>query len=56
MQEEERLKFSFEQRQLLLNKDKKPSKFFLRWANDVEAPPKVIEALKGREIIFKNSK
>ena len=56
MQEEERLKFSFEQRQLLLNKDKKPSKFFLRWANDVEAPPKVIEALKGRGIIFKNSK
>ena len=49
MLEEERLKFSTEQRQLILNKDKKPSKFFLRWYKDVIFPddikPKIQEAL-----------
>lgn len=54
--EEERLKFSFEQRQLMLNPDKKPSKFFLRWANDVEIPTSAWEKLKGRGISFKNFK
>jgi len=46
MNEQERLKFSFEQRQLLLNKDKKPSKFFLRWANDVTFPDSIKEQMK----------
>lgn len=41
MNEEERLKFSFEQRQLLLNKDKKPSKFFLRWYQDCTFPDSI---------------
>lgn len=49
MQEDERLKFSFEQRQLLLNDTKKPSKFFLRWVRDVIFPdsikPKIEEAI-----------
>ena len=52
--EEERLKFSFEQRQLILNPDKKPSKFFLRWAPDVEIPSSAWEKLKGRGLVFKN--
>lgn len=54
MLEEERLKFSFEQRQLMLSKDKKPSKFFLRWSKDVEIPDTVWESLKNRNIPFKN--
>ena len=49
MQEAERLKFSVEQRQLLLNPDKKPSKFFLRWVRDAKFPdsikPKIEEIL-----------
>lgn len=49
MQEQERLKFSVEQRQLLLNPDKKPSKFFLRWVKDAKFPdsiqPKIDEIL-----------
>lgn len=49
MLEEERIKFSTEQRQLLLNPEKKPSKFFLRWYKDVTFPdsvkPKIEEAL-----------
>lgn len=49
MQEQERLKFSVEQRQLLLNPDKKPSKFFLRWVKDARFPdslkPKIEEIL-----------
>lgn len=49
MQENERLKFSVEQRQLLLNPDKKPSKFFLRWVKDAKFPdslqPKIEEIL-----------
>lgn len=51
MQEDERLKFSIEQRQLLLNTDKKPSKFFLRWYQDVLPPDNVKEKLD--EIIKK---
>ena len=54
MLEEERFKFSFEQRQLILNKEKKPSKFFLRWSKDVEIPEAAWEALKDRDIPFKN--
>jgi hypothetical protein len=49
MLEPERLKFSVEQRQLLLNPEKKPSKFFLRWVNDAVFPdsikPKIEEIL-----------
>lgn len=56
MLEEERLKFSFEQRQLSLNKEKKPSKFFLRWSKDVEVPDSIWESLKGRGIHYKNFK
>lgn len=48
MREDERIKFSAEQRALLLNKDKKPSKFFLRWAPDVKVPTIVYEQLKDR--------
>lgn len=56
MLEEERIKFSAEQRQLLLNPDKKPSKFFLRWSRDVLLPNAVYEKLKGRDenLKFKN--
>lgn len=52
--EEERLKFSFEQRQLILNPEKKPSKFFTRWSPDVEIPATAWEKLKGRGLVFKN--
>lgn len=49
MLESERLKFSVEQRQLLMNPEKKPSKFFLRWVRDVKFPdsikPKIDEIL-----------
>lgn len=45
MREDERIKFSTEQRQLLLNSEKKPSKFFLRWYRDVEFPKSVQEKL-----------
>lgn len=49
MLESERLKFSVEQRQLILNPEKKPSKFFLRWVKDAEFPdsikPKIEEIL-----------
>lgn len=54
MLEEERLKFSFEQRQLMFSPDKKPSKFFLRWSKDVEIPDTVWESLQNRNIPFKN--
>lgn len=47
MQEDERLKFSTEQRQLLLNPEKKPSKFFLRWYRDVIFPDSVKEKLEA---------
>lgn len=48
MQEEERLKFSAEQRALFLNPEKQPSKFFNRWAGEVQVPQNVWEALKER--------
>ena len=55
MLEEERVKFSTEQRQLILNQEKKPSKFYLRWSRDVLLPNSVYEKLKGRDgLIFKN--
>lgn len=55
MLEKERVKFSTEQRQLILNQEKKPSKFFLRWSRDVLLPNSVYEKLKGRDgLIFKN--
>lgn len=41
MTEEERFKFSLEIRQLLNNKDKKPSKFWLRWYKDVIFPDNI---------------
>lgn len=48
MLEEERLKFSAEQRALFLNPEKVPSKFFNRWASEVQVPQNVFEALKER--------
>lgn len=51
---DERIKFSSEQRQLLLNPEKQPSKFFLRWSHDVLLPDSIHEKFKGRGIIFKN--
>lgn len=48
MLEEERVKFSSEQRALILNPEKKPSKFFLRWATDVRVPQAQYEKLKDR--------
>lgn len=41
MLESERLKFSSEQRQLLQNPSKKPSKFFMRWVSDVVFPDSI---------------
>lgn len=46
MLEEERLKFSAEQRQLLLNSDKKPSKFFMRWYKDVILPDSIKQKIE----------
>ena len=46
MTAEERLKFSTEIRQLILSKDKKPSKFFIRWHRDVEFPDSIKEQMK----------
>lgn len=48
MQEEERIKFSAEQRALFLNPEKAPSKFFNRWAGEVQVPKNVHDALVGR--------
>lgn len=45
MIESERIKFSTEQRQLLLNPEKKPSKFFLRWSSDVVFPDSIKEKM-----------
>jgi len=53
MLEDERLKFSFEQRQLLTNSDKKPSKFFLRWYKDVIFPDSIKEKIS--EIISRST-
>lgn len=41
MREDERLKFSIEQRQLIQNPEKKPSKFFMRWYKDVISPENI---------------
>lgn len=46
MLEDERLKFSSEQRQLLQNPSKKPSKFFLRWVKDVEFPDSIKDKIQ----------
>ena len=48
MQEAERIKFSAEQRALFLNPEKVPSKFFIRWAGEVQVPKNVYETLKER--------
>lgn len=51
MLESERIKFSTEQRQLLMNPEKKPSKFFMRWVNDAVFPDSIkdkIEEIKNR--------
>lgn len=39
-------KFSTEQRQLLLNPEKKPSKFFMRWYRDVIFPDSIKEKME----------
>lgn len=46
MLESERLKFSSEQRQLLQNPNKKPSKFFTRWVKDVEFPDSIKDKIQ----------
>lgn len=46
MLEEERIKFSTEQRQLLLNPEKKPSKFFMRWYRDVIFPDSIKDKIE----------
>lgn len=48
MMEDERFKFSTEMRQLLASKDKKPSKFFLRWYGDVIFPTSIGAKLKEK--------
>lgn len=47
MLEDERMRFSVEQRQLLLNDSKKPSKFFIRWYKDVVFPDSLKEKLES---------
>lgn len=51
---DERLKFSVEMRQLILNPEKKPSKFFERWSRDALVPKSVYDKLSPRGIKFKN--
>ena len=46
MLEEERIKFSTEQRQLLQNTNKKPSKFFMRWEKDVIFPDSIKDKIQ----------
>lgn len=46
MLEEERIKFSTEQRQLLLNPEKKPSKSFMRWYPDVIFPNSIKDKME----------
>lgn len=55
MVEYERLKFSTELRALTLDPNKAPSKFFLRWAPEVEIPKVTWDKLKDRNIKFKKS-
>lgn len=54
MREDERLKFSIEQRQLIVNPEKKPSKFFLRWVNDAKFPDSIKPKIE--EILSRNNK
>lgn len=58
MLESERLKFSTELRQLVLNTEKQPSKFFLRWSRDVLLSDEYFEKLKDRfpDVKFLNTK
>lgn len=53
MTEDERLKWSAEMRSLMLSKDKKPSKFFLRWAPEITLPNSHKEKLEHLNITFK---
>lgn len=53
MLEEERLKWSTEMRALMMDKNKKPSKFFLRWAADCILPKGHLEKLSHLNIPFK---
>lgn len=46
MLESERIKFSTEQRQLLMNPEKKPSKFFMRWYRDAIFPDSIKEKME----------
>lgn len=52
MEESERLKWSSEMRALMLDQNKKPSKFFLRWAPDIVLPKSHLEKLKHLNINF----
>lgn len=52
--EEERLKWSAEMRALLANPEKKPSKFFIRWAPDILLPDTTYEKLKHLNLKFQN--
>ena len=52
--EEERLKWSAEMRALLANPEKKPSKFFIRWAPDILLPETTYEKLKHLNLKFQN--
>ncbi len=52
--EEERLKWSAEMRALLANPEKKPSKFFIRWAPDILLPDTTHEKLKHLNLKFQN--
>lgn len=56
--EDERLKWSTELRVLLNNKDKKPSKFFLRWSPDILVPDDDYKNLHGRfsNLVLKNDR
>lgn len=52
MEESERLRWSSEMRALSMDKGKKPSKFFLRWAPDIVLPKVQLEKLKHLNIEF----
>lgn len=52
--EEERLKWSAEMRALLANPEKKPSKFFIRWAPDILLPETTYDKLKHLNLKFQN--
>ena len=55
MLEEERVKLCREERELMVNEEKKGWKLFLRWCRDVLLGNWVYEKLKGRDgLILKN--